>query len=327
MKTELIPIQSPNVPKLFLEDGLESILSRIETEARSLVPDVSSKKGRDAIASVAARISRSKTYLDNLGKEYVAELKSLPSKVDASRRAMRSRLDALKEEIRRPLTEYETAEKERLDRIMGIFERWDNVTASIKTFEDCNAARVIVHEGYDDSSFDEYSDEALLRRDAALYKIDAANRAIIIEAERIAKEEAERKAKEEAERKVREELIAKRAAEAARLEAELKAKEEAERIAKEEAAKLRAIEAELLKARAESVRGKAVPIPKADLFHSEDQEIFPEPATVSRDLVLNVKEEMVIDIMMAVHELSEPLAQSVVDAIIAGKVRRIRILK
>lgn len=58
-------------------------------------------------------MARSKTYIDNAGKDLVAELKALPKQIDESRRVVRERLDALKDEVRRPLTEWE-AEQERI---------------------------------------------------------------------------------------------------------------------------------------------------------------------------------------------------------------------
>lgn len=54
---------------------------------------------------MAHKVARSKTYIDNAGKDLVAELKALPKQIDESRRIVRERLDALKDEVRRPLTE------------------------------------------------------------------------------------------------------------------------------------------------------------------------------------------------------------------------------
>jgi hypothetical protein len=62
---------------------------------------------------MAHKVARSKTYIDNAGKDLVAELKALPKQIDESRRVVRERLDALKDEVRRPLTEWE-AEQERI---------------------------------------------------------------------------------------------------------------------------------------------------------------------------------------------------------------------
>jgi hypothetical protein len=112
---ELIPLSNPQPSALFVPGGLSQILAAIEQDARSIVLDVTTRKGREQIASVAAKVARSKTYLDGLGKDYVAELKRLPVQVDAERKAMRDRLDALRDEIRAPLTAWE-AEEERKER-------------------------------------------------------------------------------------------------------------------------------------------------------------------------------------------------------------------
>ena len=66
--TDLIPIENPQPAALFVPGGLDSILARIEADARALVPDVGTVKGRKEIASTAAKVARSKTYLDDLGK-------------------------------------------------------------------------------------------------------------------------------------------------------------------------------------------------------------------------------------------------------------------
>lgn len=91
---ELIPPERPEPPVLFQAGGDPRNLRPHRTGiARPAVPDITTQTGRDAIASMAAKIARSKTYLDNLGKLYVDELKELPKQVDAERRAMRNRLE------------------------------------------------------------------------------------------------------------------------------------------------------------------------------------------------------------------------------------------
>jgi hypothetical protein len=115
MPSELIPLKDPDPPALFAPGGTREIVALIEREARALVPDVSTTAGRDAVAAMAAKINRSKTYLDEIGKNYVAELKDLPKRIDAERKAMRDRLDALKAEIRQPLTAWEEAVRARQD--------------------------------------------------------------------------------------------------------------------------------------------------------------------------------------------------------------------
>lgn len=112
--TDLVVIEKQNAMAVFTtKEQLDPIIEAIEKEARSLVPDVSTRKGRDAIASMAHKVARSKTYIDNAGKDLVAELKALPKQIDESRRIVRERLEALKDEVRRPLTEWES-EQERI---------------------------------------------------------------------------------------------------------------------------------------------------------------------------------------------------------------------
>src|SRR5690606_19218800 len=114
---ELIEIPQENALAIFssTDDGLRPYIERIRQEVSSLVPDVSTKKGRAEIASMAHKVARSKTHLDGIGKELVASLKQLPAKVDATRKAMREELDALRDEVRRPLDEWEAAESARVE--------------------------------------------------------------------------------------------------------------------------------------------------------------------------------------------------------------------
>ena len=107
---DLIPIENAQPGVLFAPGGLDQLLSRIAGEARALVPDTSTKKGRDAIASNAHKVARSKTYLEEIGKGYAAEIKELPKRVDAERKRVRNILQALQDEVRAPLTEWERAE-------------------------------------------------------------------------------------------------------------------------------------------------------------------------------------------------------------------------
>ena len=74
---DLVVIEKKNAMAVFTNnDQLDPLIEAIEKEARSLVPDVTTKKGRDAIASMAHKVARSKTYIDNAGKDLVAELLS-----------------------------------------------------------------------------------------------------------------------------------------------------------------------------------------------------------------------------------------------------------
>lgn len=215
--TELVVIDKSSAMAVFTSnEQLDPILEKIEKEARSLVPDVTTKKGRDAIASMAHKVARSKTYIDNAGKDLVAELKALPKQIDESRRLVRERLDLLKDEVRRPLTEWE-AEQERIAAEKAAEEERLRIEAEEKAALEALKKQVEAdHE------------MALLMNDA--FDRDAKAKAEEAERQRIAhEEELKRQAAEQAKREAEEKSERERT-EAARREAELKLKaEQAER--------------------------------------------------------------------------------------------------
>ena len=244
---DLVVIEKKNAMAVFTNnDQLDPLIEAIEKEARSLVPDVTTKKGRDAIASMAHKVARSKTYIDNAGKDLVAELKALPKQIDESRRVVRERLDALKDEARRPLTEWE-AEQERIKAEEAMNALHVEALAMNEEFDRQLAARI-----------ESDHEMAMLMNDA--FDREQADKAAEAERQRIAhEEEIKRMAAAAAAREV-EQRAQREREEAAHREAVLKAQaEQAERdrIAAEkkaEADKQAAIEAERRKAQEEADR-------------------------------------------------------------------------
>ncbi|HCT4909146.1 hypothetical protein [Klebsiella pneumoniae] len=244
---DLVVIEKKNAMAVFTNnDQLDPLIEAIEKEARSLVPDVTTKKGRDAIASMAHKVARSKTYIDNAGKDLVAELKALPKQIDESRRVVRERLDALKDEVRRPLTEWE-AEQERIKAEEAMNALHVEALAMNEDFDRQMAARI-----------ESDHEMALLMNDA--FDREQADKAAEAERQRIAhEEEIKRLAAAAAAREV-EQRAQREREEAAHREAVLKAQaEQAERdrIAAEqkaEADKKAAVEAERRKAQEEADR-------------------------------------------------------------------------
>ncbi|EMO6444735.1 hypothetical protein RNH54_000677 [Raoultella planticola] len=238
-------------------DQLDPLIEAIEKEARSLVPDVTTKKGRDAIASMAHKVARSKTYIDNAGKDLVAELKALPKQIDESRRVVRERLDALKDEVRRPLTEWE-AEQERIKAEEAMNEMHAEALEMNIKFDQELAAKF------------EADHEMALLMDKDIDR-ERADKAAEAERQRIAREEeikrqAEEKAKREAAEKAqreidaaaareREAILAKERAERERIEAQQRAeREQREAAERAEREKQAAVEAERRKAKEEADR-------------------------------------------------------------------------
>ena len=102
--TDLVVIEKANAMTVFQSaDQIEEILQKVEREVMSFVPDITTAKGRKEIASLAYKVAQTKTYLDGLGKDLVAELKEIPKLIDANRKTVRDRLDELKAKARQPL--------------------------------------------------------------------------------------------------------------------------------------------------------------------------------------------------------------------------------
>lgn len=112
--TDLVVIEKANALTVFKSaDQIEEIIQKVEREVMSFVPDVTTAKGRKEIASLAYRVSQTKSYLDGLGKDLVAELKEVPKLIDANRKTVRDRLDELRDKARQPVTDWE-AEQARI---------------------------------------------------------------------------------------------------------------------------------------------------------------------------------------------------------------------
>ena len=142
----LVTVSGRSPLDLFTAPGVvPALLDAIRQEAtRDFTPDLSTDRGRKEIASRAFKVAKSKTYLDDLGKEEVARLKDLPRQVDAGRKALRDGLDALRDDIRRPLTEWE----ERRERLQARLNELRNLPARL--FQADSAAIRAAIEGLDD---------------------------------------------------------------------------------------------------------------------------------------------------------------------------------
>lgn len=235
--TDLVVIEKANALTVFKSaDQIEEILQKVEREVMSFVPDVNSAKGRKEIASLAYRVSQTKSYLDGLGKDLVAELKEVPKLIDANRKTVRDRLDALRDKARQPYTDWE-AEQERIKAEEEARIAAEKLAAQI---ESDHEIALLLNEKFD--------------RDAAEAKAEAERQRIAHEEE--IKRRAVEQARIEAEQKAQQEREA-----AARREAELKEKaEQAERdrIAAQERAEREAKEAQERTARlAQEARDQA----------------------------------------------------------------------
>ena len=245
MDLTVIEIKPEQAPTLYRAGGLDAYLEQIR-QAVNEVPDLTTKKGRDRVASLAAQVSRSKTAIEKPGREYLKRLKEAVRPAEAEIKRFVDACDELRDATRKPLTEWE-AEQERIKAEEAMNALHAEALAMNEEFDRLLAARI-----------ESDHEMALLMNDA--FDREQADKAAEAERQRIAhEEEIKRMAAAAAAREV-EQRAQREREEAALREAALKAQaEQAERdrIAAEqkaEADKQAAVEAERRKAQEEADR-------------------------------------------------------------------------
>ena len=235
-----------NTPVVVLTDeaARNEFYAHIQAEVDAFTPDVSTDKGRKAIKALAYKITRTKTAIDAAGKELNDEARTKINAVDAERRKVKEHFDALVEQVKRPVTEWEEAEDKRIDFIDNMIAMFRSARI-VEMGEDAASIRSrgaeIYQTALDADTFQERLDEAQREKDEAVGILKAAmDRAIKSEADEaeLARLRAENEARDQAERDqleadrvAREKADAERRAEDARADAE---KAEAERVARAE---------------------------------------------------------------------------------------------
>lgn len=300
--TELIvlPPQASVRAVFTTPQGLEPYLQQIRAHLDTFEADVSTKKGRDAIASTAYKVAKGKTALDNLGKALVDEMKREPAMVDAERKRMRDLMDQWKEEIRKPLTDWEEAEEARQARHKAGIE-WFQLRAKEHHDLDLQELRSSLTEVEGkgvDAAWEEFEAEAHRAKAKAVEALAAAVAArekYEAEQAELANLRAEAAAREQ---KEREERIAREAAERAQREAEAKAQAEREAAIKREAdaaaaAERRELELKLAAERAEREKAEALQREqqaKADAARREAEAVAAEQRRVAAIAEAEAKE-------------------------------------
>ncbi|MGU5543319.1 hypothetical protein ACV1CV_02975 [Aeromonas veronii] len=238
-QTQLVVIEPTTAVALFTEgQGVTELLADIRQKASSLVPDVTTAKGRKEIASIAYAVAKTKSHLDGVGKELTAKYKEIPARIDANRKLIRDTLDALKEEVRAPLTQYEAAEEARVAAIkerMTAFADAKQATAELPSTELEHYLQQIEAIAIDDS-WEEMTAQAGVAKDAAVLHLRTAiekakaREAQAAELERLRQAQAAHE-QEDRERRIAEQAAAAEAQrqEQARLDAERREREARER--------------------------------------------------------------------------------------------------
>lgn len=302
----VIEVTPDQAPVLYVPNGLDAYLEQIR-QAVNEVPDLSTKKGRDRVASLAASVSRSKTAIEKPGREYLKRLKEAVKPAEAEIKRFVDACDALRDATRLPLTEWE-AEQDRL-----------------KAEE---AARVKAEE--DRKQFESDHEMALLMNDA--FDREAKAKAEEAERQRVAREEElKRQAAEQARREAEEKAAAELAAAKKREEDAIAAKAQAELLAKQaqeraEREKQEAIEAEKRKAQEEADRIKREAEQKEAVRLAEEQRKADEQAKREADVKhRKVVGTDIVNALLATTSLTREQAIEVLTALKDGLIPRAKI--
>lgn len=298
-ESALIPVEEINAVEVFSGEKLTELLEKIEAHTTTFAADVETEPGRKEIASMAYKIARSKTTIDEAGKDLVSEWKKKSKAVDAERKRARDFLDDLKETVRKPLTEWE-AEQERIKQ-----EAIEAEKKRLAEIEEQKRRDI------------EERERKLKEREEALAKAEAEARA----KEEAEKAEKERLAREEkiraegAERAKREAQEAVEKAEREKVAAEQREKEAAERADQE---KREAIEAEKKRA-AEEARKKE----EQEKALAQKQRLAEEKRAADR----KHRQKINASAMKAFIEegLTEKMAKDVITMIASGSIPSITI--
>ena len=336
---DIVKIVSENpVTVLTNEKTYSEFYNRIKEEVNGHSPDLSTVKGRSEIASLAYKITRSKTAIDAAGKKLNEESRAKINAVDAQRRKIRDELDALAEEVRKPLTEWEEKEKSRELKANSEISLWSELSRIDQEDTSVEVRLILAKiEQYapDKETFQDGYDDAVSKYQAAVEKLndglirlekheaDQAELARLraeqeererMERERLEKEEAvriekERMEREAAEQKAREE----RAAEQAKIAAEEKARIEKENIEKEARARIEKAEAETRALKQKQEQEDAARV--AEIERTKREEAARQADRNHRGEIMKQSKEAIMS-----QGVDEEAAKKLVLAIVAGEI-------
>lgn len=236
MSNEIALIEIKHPAAVFVTNGLDPLLERIRAEVKKEAPnlDISTEAGRKAIASLAYKIAKSKTKLDEIGKTLTDDQRMAIAAVNKERSRVWDELEKLQAEVRKPLTDWEKAEEERVKwhedclATLAALDKWPD-------FHEPTAGqieeRLIAHPAHFDRNWQEFAARATTESDRVVESLNkklSARKKADADAAELKRLREEQEAREKKERE--EKIAADAAAEAKKLAEE---KAEQDRIARE----------------------------------------------------------------------------------------------
>lgn len=285
----VIDIKPEQAPTLYVAGGLDSFLEYIREMTRE-VPDVTTKKGRDRIGSIARMIGSSKKAVEEPGRDYLRSLKDPIKPAEKELKRFVDECDDIRDTFLKPRIEWE-AEQERLAAEVAYAAMWQEAHEMDASITAERAEKLA-------AEIEAAHEIALLMNDA--FDREQADKAAEDERKRIAYEEELKSLAENAARRAVEEEARREREEAAHRESVLRGQaEQAERdrvalaikaeqdkkdaIDKAEREKQDAIAAEKLKAQQEAERVQREAKQKEDARLAEEKRVAYEAAKKAAD--------------------------------------------
>lgn len=283
--------------QVFTRDGMDAILEDIEAKvrAKSADLDISTETGRAEVRSLAFQVRKTKVALDNEGKRLTELWRKQTTQVNEERKKGQDRLDALAEEVRKPLTDFEEKEKRRVAAHEEALRDMSGMLEMLQAHPDMTVALLEDHLldlslSNINRNWEEFADRATkTRRDVSVYligRIEARKAYDVEQAElaRLRAEDAERQ-RVEAERVARERdaRLQAEAAEVARLEAERLANQRAAEERQRVAAEAERVQRENEERLAVAERQRLADIQAAELLRQREEQARFDAEAQARD--------------------------------------------
>lgn len=190
-------------PAVVLRDPekLTALYKRIDAKIAAHVPDLTTEKGRKATASLAFQIARTKTGIEAAAKKMTEEYRKATAEVNATRNEIVEQLEAKQKLARKPLTDWEDAEKARVERVTAELTRLRSAAIiSIDETSSSIAERIatLQAEEFDREAFQDEWDEADRLKQMAIVRLEESHARILqeeadkAELDRLREEQAKR---------------------------------------------------------------------------------------------------------------------------------------
>ncbi|EKN5961465.1 TPA: hypothetical protein ACPZLZ_003946 [Yersinia enterocolitica] len=276
----VIDIKPEQAPTLYVAGGLDSFLEYIREMTRE-VPDVTTKKGRDRIGSIARMIGSSKKAVEEPGRDYLRSLKDPIKPAEKELKRFVDECDDIRDAFLKPRIEWE-AEQERLAAESAYAAMWQEaheMDASITAEraakkESDHEMALLMNDAFDRAQADKKAEDERLQKERDDRIAAEAAAKVKRDADLAAQQEREASARREAELKLQAEQ-----AERDRIALVLKAEQDKkDAIAKAEREKQDAIAAEQLKAQQEAERVQREARQKEDARLAEEKRVADEAA-------------------------------------------------